>query len=143
MSRSRIFYCEMASYILMALALCLIITQGLVSALLSGMLVYSIVTIFSPRLGLQLDSNKARIVMVGIIGTVIVALLMFLVWGAIVFFKSENGNTQVLLQKLADIIDASKAQCQCGYVHICLKARLSCAKCCHLGCVSIQAKPKY
>lgn len=111
MSRSRIFYCEMASYILMALALCLVVTQGLVSALLSGMLVYSIVTIFSPRLGLQLDSNKARIVMVGIIGTVIVALLMLLVWGAIVFFKSENGNTQVLLQKLADIIDASKAQC--------------------------------
>lgn len=111
MNRSKSFYCEVASYVLMAAALLLIITHGLLSALLAGMLVYSIVTIFSPRLEMHLGNERARMFMVGVIGTTIVALLMLIVWGIIAFFKSDSGDTQVLLQKLADIIDASRSQC--------------------------------
>jgi predicted PurR-regulated permease PerM len=50
-------------------------------------------------------------IMVGIVGAVVISLLILAVWGAIAFFKSDNGNAHVLLQKLADIIDASRAQC--------------------------------
>jgi len=111
MKGTKSFYCGIASYVLMAAALLLTITHGLLSALLAGMLVFSIVTIFSPRLEMHLGNERARMMMVGIIGTVIVALLMLIVWGAITFFKSDSGNTQVLLQKLADIIDASRSKC--------------------------------
>jgi len=111
MIKNKTFYCELASYFLIAAALLLCITNGLLAALLAGSLVYSLVTIFSPRLELQVGNDRARMIMVGIIGAVIVAILSLIVWGAIVFLKSDNGNAQVLLQKLADIIDASRSQC--------------------------------
>ncbi|HWV15664.1 MAG TPA: AI-2E family transporter [Cellvibrio sp.] len=111
MIKNKTFYCEMASYLLIAAALVMIITNGLLAALLAGTLVYSLVTIFSPRLELHVGNDKARMIMVGIIGAIIVAMLTLLVWGSIAFLKSENGNAQVLLQKLADIIDASRSNC--------------------------------
>jgi predicted PurR-regulated permease PerM len=100
-----------ASYILMGLGLWLVLTHGLLAALLSGMLVYSLVTIFSPRLHVRFGGNNARLIIVGLIGAVIVTALVLLIWSGIAFFKSDKGSTQVLLQKLADIIDASRAQC--------------------------------
>lgn len=100
-----------ASYILMGVALWLILSHGLLAATLSGMLVYSLVAIFSPRLHMRFGGNNARLIMVSIIGTIIVTALVFLIWSGIAFFKSEAGSTQALLQKLADIIDASREQC--------------------------------
>lgn len=111
MTKSKSFYCETASYLLVAAALVLTITHELLPAFLAGMLVYSIVTIFSPRLELHMGNDRARMMMVGIIGTVIVTGLILLVWGAITFFKSDSGDTEVLLQKLADIIDNSRGEC--------------------------------
>jgi predicted PurR-regulated permease PerM len=100
-----------ASYVLMGLGLWLVLTHGLLAALLSGMLVYSLVTIFSPKLHVRFGGNNARLIIVGLIGAVIVTALVFLIWSGIAFFKSDKGSAQVLLQKLADIIDASRAQC--------------------------------
>jgi predicted PurR-regulated permease PerM len=108
---SKKFYCNIASYCLLAAGLLVAITQGLLAALLAGMLVYALVTIFSPRLELHVGNNRGRMVTVGLIGTIIVSILTLIVWGTIVFLKSDSGNAQVLLQKLADIIDASRAQC--------------------------------
>lgn len=111
MTNSKTLSCEIASYVLIALALLLAMTHGLLAPLLAGMLVYSLVAIFSPRLEQRVGNDRARMIMVGIIGTAVISLLILTVWGAIAFFKSDNGNAQVLLQKLADIIDASRAQC--------------------------------
>jgi predicted PurR-regulated permease PerM len=111
MTKNKTFFCDLASYVLAATALLLAITHGLLAALLAGMLVYSLVTIFSPRLEVRVGNNRARMIMVGIIGAAIVSILTLIVWGAILFFESENGNAQVLLKKLADIIDASRSQC--------------------------------
>src|SRR6478735_6481213 len=105
------FASEIASYILIALFLWLALTHGLLAPLLTGLLVYSLVAIFSPRLEQRVGNDRARMIMVGIIGTAVISLLILIVWGAVAFFKSDNGNAQVLLQKLADIIDASRAQC--------------------------------
>ncbi|HEY6529205.1 MAG TPA: AI-2E family transporter [Cellvibrionaceae bacterium] len=102
---------HIASYLLMALALWLVLTHGLLAALLSGMLVYSLVTIFSPRLYLRFGDNNARLIIVSVLGTLIVTALVLIIWSGIAFFKSDKGSAQVLLQKLADIIDASRSQC--------------------------------
>lgn len=109
--KNKILLCNITSYLFMAFAFVVCIQHGLLGALLAGTLVYSLVTIFSPRLEVHVGNNRGRIVMVGIIGTIIVSILTFTTWGAIAFIKSENGNAQILLQKLADIIDASRAQC--------------------------------
>lgn len=111
MTHLKVVASEIASYILIALFLVLALTQGLLAPLLAGLLVYSLVAIFSPRLEQRVGNDRARVIMVGIIGTAVISLLILTVWGAIAFFKSDNGNAQVLLQKLADIIDASRAQC--------------------------------
>lgn len=108
---NREYACQIASYMLMALALWLVLTHGLLAALLSGMLVYSLVTIFSPRLYIRFGDNTSRIIIVSILGTIIVTGLVMLIWSGIAFFRSEQGSTQALLQKLADIIDASRHQC--------------------------------
>jgi predicted PurR-regulated permease PerM len=111
MKNAKTTYCNIASYGLLVIGLLVTITHGLLAALLAGLLVYSLVTIFSPRLELHVGNNRGRMVTVGLIGTIVVSILTLLVWGSIVFLKSDSGNTQVLLQRLADIIDASRAQC--------------------------------
>ncbi|MFO1369863.1 MAG: AI-2E family transporter [Marinagarivorans sp.] len=108
---NRDYACQITSYLLMALGLWLVLTHGLLAALLSGMLVYSLVTIFSPRLYMRFGDNTSRIIIVSILGTIIVTGLVLLIWSGIAFFKSDKGSMQALLQKLADIIDASRHQC--------------------------------
>lgn len=111
MNTSTKVWCEGASYLLMGLALLLTITHGLIAALFSGLLVYSLVTILSPRLGKQFSSDNARLIVISLIGMLVITLLAILIWSGIAFFKSDSGSTEILLQKLADIIDTSRAQC--------------------------------
>ncbi|HEY5798922.1 MAG TPA: AI-2E family transporter [Burkholderiaceae bacterium] len=103
-------YSNYASYFLMAGFLLLVLTHGLLSALLSGLLVYSLVHMMVPFLERKISSSRARLTAVAAIGAITVALLTAAVWGAIVFFRSDAGNMQSLLQRMADIIDASRDQ---------------------------------
>ncbi len=107
----KITYSEIASYILIAIALVMILTHGLLVALLAGLLVHSLVVILSPKFDEQVGRGRARLVSVSVIGTLIITALTLAVWGAISFFQSEAGSTHALLQKMADIIDASREQC--------------------------------
>jgi len=104
-------YTEIASYLLMLGALLVILTHGLLVALFAGLLVHSLVLILSPNFDVRVGKGRARIVSVSLIGTFIITSLTLAVWGAITFFQSEAGSTHALLQKMADIVDASRAQC--------------------------------
>ena len=95
---NREFSSQIASYLLMALGLWLVLTHGLLAALLSGMLVYSLVTIFSPRLYMRFGDTNSRLIIVSILGTIIVTALVMLIWSGIAFFKSEQGSAEALLQ---------------------------------------------
>ncbi|GGY62079.1 membrane protein [Cellvibrio zantedeschiae] len=111
MINNKITYPEIASYILIAGALLVILTYGLLVALFAGLLVHSLVLILSPSLDLGVGKGRARMVSVSVIGTFIITALTLAVWGAISFFQSEAGSTHALLQKMADIVEASRAQC--------------------------------
>lgn len=111
MINNKITYPEIASYILIAGALLVILTHGLLVALLAGLLVHSLVLILSPNFDVRVGKGGARLVSVSLIGTFIITSLTLAVWGAISFFQSEAGSTHALLQKMADIVDASRAQC--------------------------------
>ncbi|MES2535528.1 MAG: AI-2E family transporter [Pseudomonadota bacterium] len=99
-----------ASYILAACALLLVLRAGLLAALFSGLLVYSLVHLLVPVLGRKISGHRARMIAVAILSTMIVLLLSAAIWGAIAFFNSDAGSVQTLLKKMADIIEASRDQ---------------------------------
>ena len=111
MINNKITYPEIASYLLILGALLVVLTHGLLVALFAGLLVHSLVIILSPNFDVRVGKGRARIVSVSLIGTFIITSLTLAVWGAITFFQSEAGSTHALLQKMADIVDASRAQC--------------------------------
>lgn len=98
----------LASYALAASALIIVLFKGLLAALFSGLLVYSLVHVLSPFLGKNIGDHRARMIAVALLGMLIVLLLSLGVWGAVSFFQSDAGSVEVLLKKLADIIEESR-----------------------------------
>lgn len=99
-----------ASYVLAAAALLLVMHQGLLAALFSGLLVYSLVQLLAPKLGKKLVGRRAQVVAVALLSCFIVAALTMGIWGAFRFLQSDAGRISVLLQKMADILEASRSQ---------------------------------
>jgi predicted PurR-regulated permease PerM len=103
-------YSHYASYLCIAVFLGVVLLKGLLAALFSGLLVYSLVHMMVPLLERKISNRRARLIAVAAIGAVTVALLTALVWASVAFFRSDAGNMQGLLQRMADIIDASRHQ---------------------------------
>jgi predicted PurR-regulated permease PerM len=101
---------SIASYLIVAAGLLLILFYGLLAALFAGLLVYSLVHLVTPLLGKKISSDRARMLAVAVIGVVTVALLCLAGWGSVVFFKSEAGSLPVLFKRMADIIEQSRDQ---------------------------------
>ncbi|MES2026954.1 MAG: AI-2E family transporter [Pseudomonadota bacterium] len=99
-----------ASYVLAAASLLLVMHQGLLAALFSGLLVYSLVQLLAPKLGKKLVGRRAQVLAVALLSFLIVTCLAVAIWGAITFFRSDAGRISVLLQKMADILEASRSQ---------------------------------
>ncbi len=109
-SKSSQSHVEIASYLMAGAALLLVMHQGLLAALFSGLLVYSLVQQLAPKLGRNLAGRRAQVVAVALLSILIVAGLIAVIWGSIAFFRSDAGRISVLLQKMADILDASRGQ---------------------------------
>jgi len=101
---------EIAAYVLMAVALGVVLGKNLLAALFSGLLVYSVVHFLAPLLGRKISSERARLLAVATLAIFTVALLTVAIWGLIAFFRSDAGNVQVLLQRMADMMDSSRNQ---------------------------------
>jgi predicted PurR-regulated permease PerM len=101
---------DIVSYILAAITLFIVVKFSLLVALFSGLLVYSMANLLVPTIEKRYSSTKARTIAVVLLSTVIILLISAAIWGILVFFRSEAGNLQNLLQKLADIIESSRSQ---------------------------------
>jgi predicted PurR-regulated permease PerM len=99
-----------ASYVLAGVALLMILKHGLLAALFSGLLVFSLVHLLAPMLGKKFNDQRAKMLAVSVLVTVIVLLLSLAVWAAVSFFQSDAGNIQNLMQRLADIVEASRSK---------------------------------
>jgi predicted PurR-regulated permease PerM len=99
-----------ASYLLATLFLLMVMFKSLVGALFAGLLVYSLVHLIAPRLSGKISDGRARMIAAAVIGGVVVALLTLSIWGIVVLLKVDTASITGLFQKLADIIDASRAQ---------------------------------
>ncbi|HTD05270.1 AI-2E family transporter [Undibacterium sp.] len=100
----------LASYILAALALFTVLKAGLLVALFSGLLVYSLIHLLAPLIERKFNSYQARVLAVVFLSIVIISAITVGIWSAFVFLRSDAGNLHSLLQKLADIIEASRNQ---------------------------------
>jgi predicted PurR-regulated permease PerM len=99
-----------ASYVLMALVLICVLYRGLLAALFSGLLVYSLVHLTAPALGKKISSERAKMIAVAALSIFTVASLSLAIWGAVSFFQSDAGSVVVLFKKMADILEASRDQ---------------------------------
>jgi len=96
-----------AAYLLTALALWTVLQANLVAALLSGLLLYSLVDVLAPRL--RRVNQRHDALAVAILSAVILVALSLAGW-ALVRFVSGEGTVDGLLNHVADIIDESRGQ---------------------------------
>jgi len=102
---------QLASYVLAGIALLLVIKLHLLSALLAGLLVFELVQTISPLLERRLSGDRARVLVVALLGAVVVALLILLALGAIAFFRSEIGNPHELWRlQLMPLVEKAREQ---------------------------------
>ncbi len=100
---------DLASYALVAVALVLAVKLQLLPALLAGLLVYELVHVIARRLPLaRLGSTRTKMVAVGLLAVIIIALVTLIISGIVAFFRSDAGDLSALLQKMADIIEGSR-----------------------------------
>ena len=101
---------QVASYVLAAAALLLLLQAGLLAALYSGLLVCALVHLIAPALSSRMSNQRARLISVAVLGSVIVLLLTMSVWMPLAFFLSDDGSYPVLLKKMADLLELSRHQ---------------------------------
>lgn len=100
---------DVVAWTLMGIGLLLVLQLHLLPAVLSGLLVFELVRVLTPLVRrMEISRDWARIIVVAIISALVVTLLTLLIFGAITYFRSENGNLSALMTKLAEIIDQSR-----------------------------------
>ena len=99
-----------ASWILAAVALFLVLKLHLLSALLAGLLTYELVRLLAPLVENRLTSKGARLVALAALVIVTITLLILLAFGIFAFFKSDTGNRQALLDKTDHILTDARTR---------------------------------
>lgn len=100
----------LASYVLAGLALWIVLQASLLVALFSGLLVYSLVHMLAPTIEKKFSSKQSRAIAVILLSALVVVSMSASVWAMVAFLRSDAGSLQTLLQKLADMIEASRSQ---------------------------------
>ena len=103
------FYCDIAAWILAAIALIAALKLHLLPALIVGFLVYELVHILVPLLEKKLATDKARITAVVILALAVMGAISAVIMGLLAFIRSDGGSLSGLLHKMAEIIDTSKS----------------------------------
>lgn len=101
---------RIASYLLAAAALYFVLHVGLLSALYSGLLVFSLVHMLAPRMERHISGQRAKLVAVAGLSALVIGSLSLATWGTVHFLQSDAANLPSLLKQMADIIEASRSQ---------------------------------
>ena len=99
---------DIASWILIGMAMLFVLKFHLVPALLAGLLVYELILMIAPRIARRLPGARAKLIAIAILAIIIVGLLSLAGAGLVAFFRSESGSITVLLAKMAQIIEDSR-----------------------------------
>jgi predicted PurR-regulated permease PerM len=100
---------DYAAWLLMAVGLLLVLKLHLLPALLAGFLVFYQVHLLAARIvGRRLSLGTARLFAVSVIAVGVVATISLIIGGTVAFFRSETGDLAGLLQRMAEIVEASR-----------------------------------
>jgi len=100
---------DVATWMISAAALWLVLRLRLLPVLLSGLLVYELVHSVAPLLRIsKLSDSRARLVVVTLLSSIIIASLAMLCWWTIHFIRNETTSLSTLLQRMADIINEAR-----------------------------------
>lgn len=101
---------RIAAWLLALTGMYLVLRLGLVGALLSGLLVFQLIHVLAPLVERKVRGDRARIIAVAVLASVIIGLLILAVLGLVTFFRVDTGGEQALLARVMEIIDASRGQ---------------------------------
>lgn len=101
--------CEYAAWILSVAAILFVLQFRLLPALIAGLLVYELVRALIPLLARRLPTRRARGLALGLVVMLVVGAVSAAVFGLVAFMRSEGGSLPVLLARMADIVEASRA----------------------------------
>jgi predicted PurR-regulated permease PerM len=83
---------------------------GLLGALLAGLLVHELVHAIAPRIAFATGgASRARVMSVGLIGTLVIGALVAAGFAALAFARSEGMSLAALLARMADILGSARA----------------------------------
>ncbi len=98
---------DIAAWAIAAILLALVLSLGLLPALLAGLLVFELVHVIAPRLRLG-GGGAGKLAAVGLLAIAVVVLLTLVLLAAIAVVRS--GSLSTLLQQMADILDAARGK---------------------------------
>jgi predicted PurR-regulated permease PerM len=101
---------DVATWMVAAIGLALVIKLHLLSALLAGLLVFKLVDVLTPWLRLRaLGHDGPRILAVMLIAAAVIGALVALAIGIIAFLRNSGETFPALMQKMAEIIEEARA----------------------------------
>jgi predicted PurR-regulated permease PerM len=99
-----------ATHVLTAVALTLVLHLHLLSALLAGLLVYSVVNALAPALQRHLPGARAHWFVVAVLAAAVVGALTLVIVAGIALLNSESGNPTRLFERLMPLIDRARTR---------------------------------
>ncbi|HMW17668.1 MAG TPA: AI-2E family transporter [Accumulibacter sp.] len=98
-----------AAWILAFVGMIAILHFKLLTALITGLLVYQLVHLIAPCFARHLPGMRARTLAIGLVVMVIIGAISAAVVGLSAFMHSEGGSFAALLTKMAEIIDSTRS----------------------------------
>ena len=102
--------CDYASWILACFGKIFVLYFRLLPALLTGLLICELVHALYPFFVRRLPTHRAKGFALGLVLLLVIGTVAAAVIGLIAFMRSEGGSLSILLTKMAEIIEHSRAQ---------------------------------
>src|SRR5262245_36724090 len=94
----------------MAVGLALVLHLHLLSALLAGLLVYSVVNALAPGLQRHLPGTRAHWFVVAVLAALVVGALTAVIVAGIALLNSETGNPTAIFERLMPLIERARTK---------------------------------
>lgn len=99
---------DIATYVLMAVLMWLVLKVQLLPALLVGLLVYELIHVISPLIARRMPGKYAKWLAVVLLATLVIGLLVVIGMSIITLIRSDTGGLTMLFDQLARIIEDSR-----------------------------------
>ncbi|AIY43741.1 membrane protein [Collimonas arenae] len=101
---------RLAAWLVALTVLFLVMSLHMLTALLAGLLVYELVRALTPFVQRRLTSERAHLISVVFLSSIIIGLLTLVIFGLIAFFHGGPDRLQVLQSKLLVVLDQARTQ---------------------------------